>query len=264
MTALPSGSGWFARVEPAHVAEVGPAAAIVYARILWRWETEGPWRASRAAIVAETGLGVDAVRTAVKVLREHEWVTGERASSLDATLVWCPVLPGHADMGQLPTSDGELAPTPPGQLPISSYERTKKTSRPLSAVPDPVPPAAPTVEVRPEVMALCVHLADRIEGNGSKRPPITKGWTDAARRLLDLDHREVAKVHKAIDWCQDDEFWRANILSMPTLRKQYDKLRLSAQRNRAAAPTAAAHVRDERPADAAYLDTLPPPRTSPW
>lgn len=83
---------------------------------------------------------------------------------------------------------------------------------------------------REDVERLCIHLADRIEGNGSKRPTITQRWRDAARLMLDKDGRTEDQVHAAIDWCQDDEFWRTNILSMPTLRKQYDRLRLAAQR----------------------------------
>jgi hypothetical protein len=83
---------------------------------------------------------------------------------------------------------------------------------------------------RADVERLCVHLADRIEGNGSKRPAISQNWRDAARLMLDSDDRPEDKIHVAIDWCQDDEFWRINIQSMPTLRKQYDKLRLAAQR----------------------------------
>jgi hypothetical protein len=31
-------------------------------------------------------------------------------------------------------------------------------------------------------------------------------------------------------WCQDDDFWKANIMSPAKLRKQYDQLRLAAQR----------------------------------
>jgi hypothetical protein len=40
-------------------------------------------------------------------------------------------------------------------------------------------------EIRPDVSRLCQILADLIEGNGSKRPSIGKGWTDAARLMLD-------------------------------------------------------------------------------
>jgi hypothetical protein len=83
---------------------------------------------------------------------------------------------------------------------------------------------------RADVAEICSHLADRVEENGSKRPAVTKAWRDSARLLLDKDGRTVEQVKRAIDWCQADDFWRANILSMPTLRKQYERLRLAAQR----------------------------------
>lgn len=86
------------------------------------------------------------------------------------------------------------------------------------------------VEDRPDVERLCEHLAGRIEANGVKRPTITKGWRDAARLMLDRDERSETEIHGAIDWCQADEFWRANVLSMPKLREKYDQLRLQAQR----------------------------------
>lgn len=83
---------------------------------------------------------------------------------------------------------------------------------------------------RIDVQRLCAHLADRIEANGVKRPAVTEKWRDAARLMLDRDGRTEEQVHAAIDWCQSDEFWRSNILSMPTLRKQYDRLRMQAKR----------------------------------
>jgi hypothetical protein len=89
---------------------------------------------------------------------------------------------------------------------------------------------------RPEVDLLCNRLADAIEGNGSKRPPVGQAWRDAARLMLDKDGRSVEQVSKAIDWCQNDEFWRGVVLSMPKLRQQYDKLRLAAQRGGGARP----------------------------
>lgn len=81
---------------------------------------------------------------------------------------------------------------------------------------------------RPDTERLCEHLADRIESNGSKRPTITTRWRDAARLLIDKDGRTEDQIHRAIDWCQDDEFWRANVMSMPKLREKYDTLRLRA------------------------------------
>ena len=80
---------------------------------------------------------------------------------------------------------------------------------------------------RPEVVGLCDLLADLIEANGSKRPTIGKAWHDAARLLLDRDDRTEAQVEAIIRWSQADEFWRSNVLSMPTLRRQFDRLRLA-------------------------------------
>lgn len=96
-------------------------------------------------------------------------------------------------------------------------------------------PDADESEHREDVERLCEHLADRIEGNGAKRPTIIRKWRDAARLLIDKDGHTEADVHAAIDWCQDDEFWRSNILSMPKLRDQYDRLSMQARSRRARA-----------------------------
>lgn len=85
---------------------------------------------------------------------------------------------------------------------------------------------------REDVDRLCVHLADRIEGNGSKRPRISKTWRDEARLMLDNDRRTEDQVRRAIDWCQGNAFWRRNILSMPKLRERYEQLRLAAEAER--------------------------------
>jgi hypothetical protein len=78
----------------------------------------------------------------------------------------------------------------------------------------------------------CDHLAGWIVKNGGKRPTITTKWLRDMERLKRLDGRTHEQVMAAIDWCQQDDFWRANILSPEKLRKQYDRLRLQAARDR--------------------------------
>lgn len=95
---------------------------------------------------------------------------------------------------------------------------TRSSSRPTSATPD---------ADREE----CELLAELIERNGSRRPTVTAAWLQAADRMKRLDGREHDKIMEAIRWCQADEFWRANVLSMPKLREQYDRLRLAARRS---------------------------------
>lgn len=84
---------------------------------------------------------------------------------------------------------------------------------------------------RVDVEQICRHLAEQIVANGSKRPTITAEWRRQARLLLDeerADPTSVRQVVNLIDWCQRDPFWRSNIQSMPTFRRQYDQLRLKA------------------------------------
>lgn len=82
-----------------------------------------------------------------------------------------------------------------------------------------------------EIHSACNLLADLIEANGSRRPAVNDKWLSDMERLHKIDERTWEQITKAIEWCQADDFWRGNILSPAKLRKQYDQLRLAAQRN---------------------------------
>jgi hypothetical protein len=77
----------------------------------------------------------------------------------------------------------------------------------------------------------CNLLADLIETNGSRRPTVTDKWHSDMDKLNRIDERSWDQINRAIEWCQADDFWRGNIMSPAKLRKQYDQLRLAAQRN---------------------------------
>lgn len=127
----------------------------------------------------------------------------------------------------------------------ANTDRTSDAVRSTPSRPDPTivrtsgSNASPTTDpepVRGDVDRICAHLADHIEANTGTRPSIGAKWRDAARLLIDRDQRTEAQVIAAIDWCQSDEFWRGNILSLPKLREKYDQLRLHAQRSKATTP----------------------------
>jgi hypothetical protein len=82
-----------------------------------------------------------------------------------------------------------------------------------------------------EIIQACDLLADLIAANGSRRPQVTDKWLIDMERIHRIDERSWEQITKAIQWCQADDFWRGNILSPAKLRKQYDQLRLAAQRN---------------------------------
>jgi hypothetical protein len=112
-------------VDPTHVAALGPAAAILFARITWRSRETGSWRTTRKQMAEETGLTPDMIRAAVKVLRDREWASAERTSDEDPTLVWTPIHAGEAVKGNFPIPYGEIPHTPMGKFPFSSLETDK-------------------------------------------------------------------------------------------------------------------------------------------
>lgn len=97
-----------------------------------------------------------------------------------------------------------------------------------SSSPTAAPPGDQASPRRADVDALCTRLVELMVANGCKPPVITEQWRTAARLLLDRDGRELDKAMALLDWCQADEFWKTNILSLPKFRKQYEQLRLKA------------------------------------
>ncbi len=72
-------------------------------------------------------------------------------------------------------------------------------------------------------------LALKISANGSRKPVVTLEWIKDIRLMMERDNRTYDEIHYIINWCQDNSFWRSNILSPSKLRKQFDQLMLKAK-----------------------------------
>lgn len=181
--------------------------------------------------------------TALHLLR----CTDEIAMELDAIGLW----EDHADDGFTvhdylkynPSRRKVLQERKKTRERVTRYRTGPKRKRNAVTTDAPVPVPVPLKESskedslsrgnengqRPEVLGLCQLLADQIAANGSKRPnPQQHSWLAACRLMLDRDERPVDEAERVIRWCQQDEFWKANVMSMPTLRRQYDQLRIKA------------------------------------
>lgn len=141
------------------------------------------------------------------------------------------VNPSLMDAGTLPETLPEThpplltpSPTPYSPLPTTSEVAAAPTDDDPEL--DDVPPIDNS---RPDIERVCKHLQRRMVENGFPRPAITQRWREAARLLMGADGRTEAQVHAAIDWASDNDFWRPNIKSMPTLRKQFTTMHLQAQ-----------------------------------
>lgn len=141
---------------------------------------------------------------------------------------------GQQDMSQdVPTESDDVRPA---SALTHTHTHTQKNSSSKSSTSAKTPP--PQEPRREDVEALCAQLRDRIVENGNREPAITKKWRTEARLLLDKDGVELSKAIALIDWCQADSFWKSNIMSMPTFREKYDRLRSKAieEHNRRASP----------------------------
>lgn len=135
----------------------------------------------------------------------------------------------HGGAGsRLPDGTGSVLPEGSGSRLPTNQVTTKNSSTKSSR------PRRNLNEGREDAMRLCAHLADEIEANGSLRPGITQEWLTEARLLMDKDGRTEAQAHRAITWCQQNTFWRRNVMSMPKLREKYDQLRMQADDERRA------------------------------
>lgn len=58
----------------------------------------------------------------------------------------------------------------------------------------------------------------------SKRKRAVENWSREFDLMIREDGRPESEIRMLIDWCQQDEFWKANVLSAKTLRKKRDQL----------------------------------------
>lgn len=105
----------------------------------------------------------------------------------------------------------------------------------------PDPPPKPKFDEGSIPYQLALHLRSVILNRDpdtrvpADNPKALEGWAVEADRMIRLDKRDPREAAELMVWCQQDPFWSANILSMGTFRKQYDKLKR--QRDTRASPT---------------------------
>jgi len=63
-----------------------------------------------------------------------------------------------------------------------------------------------------------------LKNNPKFKKPNLQKWCSHIDLSIRIDKRTPDELRKVIIWCQQDDFWKANILSTSKLRKQFDKL----------------------------------------
>lgn len=196
------------------------------------------WKVTIDGLSAAGPEGKDSIRSGIKELEDHGYLTRRRERSDGGTFggIDYEITDPFADNPTEPTATPPTPNPPTTENPPLRRPSLKKTSSKEEDAP-PLSEHPATPDFSDEVIALCERLADRIATNTGKRPTITQAWKLSCRRMMELDGIAFDHIVGAIDWCQQDDFWAANILSMPKLREKYPTLLLQAKRKKGAATT---------------------------
>jgi predicted phage replisome organizer len=78
-------------------------------------------------------------------------------------------------------------------------------------------------------MELSKYLFERMrQNNPEAKEPNFQTWSNQIRLMIERDNRKPEQIRNMIDWCQNDSFWKTNILSTKKLRDKYDQLKVRA------------------------------------
>ena len=173
----------------------------------------------RIAISAATGISQQSVRTALSNLKSTNEITIKSTNKFSIITV-CnyskyQLLDCYTNQqnNQQSTSN---QPAINNKQEVKEVKKVKKEPKTLSS----------------EALRLSTLLADKILENNPDHRDLSNGKRDKAinrwgadiDKMIRLDNRQESEIESVITWCQENSFWRKNILSGEKLRAQYDKL----------------------------------------
>jgi len=85
------------------------------------------------------------------------------------------------------------------------------------------------------------------ENDPKMKEPNFQKWAKDINSIIRLDKREPEEIKKVIQWCQESNFWKSNILSPGKLRKQYSTLLIQMKNQESTAKKEAAAKQKEQP-----------------
>jgi hypothetical protein len=209
-------------------AEISPQAVRLYGVLRRYADRDGSCFPSRKRLASD--LRMDSTKPVDRALKEL------------VTIGAITITHRHTEQGDLqsnlytvlsvPIGGDEKLSTSPLYGPHGSSRKEATVGTESSQIRKAIIKESQDKEIPKQYLYLCNLLADLMVGNGVKRPTISGKWIGDIDKLIRIDEKTVEQVEAAIRWSQADSFWSSNIHSPAALRKQYEKMRLQAQRNK--------------------------------
>lgn len=197
--------------------------------VIWRktlgWHKDEDWIAN-SQIVGMTGISKGHVSRTKKELILRNVVTqrGNKLAFNKDYTQWRELPIGVTPYRTLPN---RVTPLPNGVTPVTQRGGHKRNYT-KETIQKKKPYVEDSVEFR-----LASLLYERILTNDPKaKKPKFQEWAHIIDLLIRKDERDPQKIQAVIEWCQQDEFWRSNILSARKLREKFPELSLKMKRKR--------------------------------
>ena len=177
---------------------------------------DGQFLAGRKELSKETGIPETTIETILSFFEKEGQIRQQKTTKfrIITVLNW-KQYQVEKEFGQQTdnrrTTDGQQSDTNKNK---ENIEKEKKTTFP---------------EISSEYQ-LSLHLFNGIRSNDPKaKEPNFQKWACEIDKLIRIDKRTPDEIARVIDFSQTDDFWKSNILSTSTLRRQFPKLLLKAK-----------------------------------
>jgi hypothetical protein len=108
---------------------------------------------------------------------------------------------------------------------VESEDSTNNSENNNDSSDKPKKKKTKTYDLESQELKASKYLFDLITKNDERaKVPDFQKWAYHIDLLVRVDNRTFSEVKDVIDWCQNDSFWKSNILSTEKLRKQFSKL----------------------------------------
>jgi hypothetical protein len=191
--------------------------------VVGRQEVElepGQFIFGRKVAAEATGLSEQEVRTALDSLRKQQNLTIKTTNKFSIVSItnWETYQHGEEQINQQinqPLTNKQ--PTTNQQLTTNNKDNKETIKQRKNK----------TLVATDTGLRLSTYLFSFIKdrNNGHKPPDLNK-WGVDMDKMIRIDARDPTDIEKVICWCQQDDFWKNNILSPDKLRKQFDQLKL--------------------------------------